>query len=36
MQPHESFLIALFEALNGPLDAGSATLADILVALGIF
>ncbi|WJY98892.1 hypothetical protein CHAN_01285 [Corynebacterium hansenii] len=36
MQPHESLLVKLFELLGVGLDQGSASLADILVALGIY
>lgn len=36
MLPHESFLIALFETLGNNVNGGSSSIADILIALGIF
>lgn len=36
MLPHESILIAIFEALGISVSGGSSSIADILIALGIF
>lgn len=36
MLPHESFLIDLFETLGVNVNGGSSSIADILIALGIF
>lgn len=36
MLPHESFLIALFESLGNNVNGGSSSIADILIAFGIF
>lgn len=36
MLPHESFLIDLFETLGISVNNGSSSIADILIALGIF
>ncbi len=36
MLPHESILVAIFELFGVSLNEGSASLGDILVALGFF